>query len=94
MNKSSRAKKKKTARPPARTREPGARYRIEPMLTAKEVGAMIGVVDRTLDRWMKEGIFPLPDVQIHRFRRWRRQTIVAWMRSAGRRIVATRAKAK
>jgi predicted DNA-binding transcriptional regulator AlpA len=46
----------------------------KPFLTSVEVGAILGVTDRTVRAWAGQGIFPRP-VKIGGVVRWRRADI-------------------
>lgn len=53
------------------------------LLTGDEVANLLRVNRRTLQRYTKSGLVPAPDLTIQRFPRWKKETILAWLRSQG-----------
>ena len=49
--------------------------------SAAEVCSSLGIVGRTLDRWLRAGTFPQPDLVAGTRRLWRASTIRAWLAS-------------
>ena len=54
------------------------------LLSRKEIAARVNAHIKTVARWIKEGRLPPPDFEIEGFRRWRRDTIDAWILLRGR----------
>lgn len=52
------------------------------LLPARAVWERYNVTDRTLDRWLKAGIFPRPDRVINNRRYWRTATVESFDREA------------
>lgn len=52
---------------------------IEPLLTVKDIAAILGVGKRTLQSWLAGGQLPQADVRVGKTRRWRRETIMQWI---------------
>ena len=67
--------------PPSTESAPPAKL----LLNIAEVAALLGLAERTLWRWVSSHTFPTPDVSLgKRIRRWRPETIQAWVAAGGR----------
>ncbi len=53
-------------------------------LRPKDLETVIGVDERTIQRWRSSGKFPKPDIAIGRTLLWRVETIKAWLERGGR----------
>jgi predicted DNA-binding transcriptional regulator AlpA len=60
---------------------------MKPYLNSVQVGAYLGVTDRTIRNWVGQGVFP-PPVKIGGVARWRRVDIDAHMMAAAARALA------
>lgn len=49
--------------------------------TIKQVGKVLQVSARTIDRWIKEGKFPKSTVTIHKTRRWNSKLVEQFLLS-------------
>ena len=49
------------------------------LMSIAEISKALGIGIRTLWRWVSSGQFPKPDLSIGRVRRWKVETIQAWI---------------
>jgi predicted DNA-binding transcriptional regulator AlpA len=57
---------------------------LEPLLTMSDLGRILAVERRTIDRLRSAGKLPPPDLILGRMPRWRRSTIDGWISRGGR----------
>jgi len=50
------------------------------MLTYADLAAMLNMGERTVRRWVAEGVLPPPDLRLRGVIRWRPATIEQWLR--------------
>lgn len=55
---------------------------IEPLLTVRDVAAILKVSERTIRYWRSQGVMPEPDVVLKSTIRWRTATIDRWLDTA------------
>ena len=48
------------------------------LMAPREVADFFRVTVRTLNRWIDQGVFPGPAVQVGKVRRWWRRDVTAW----------------
>lgn len=51
------------------------------MLKPEDVAGMLNIGQRTLWRWLAQGLIPQPDLRMERTIRWRPATIDKWLSS-------------
>ena len=56
------------------------------LMGPKGVATTLNIGQRTLWRWISIGVFPPPDISIGaKVRRWRRESVLAWIEEQSRR---------
>lgn len=56
---------------------------LEPLLSVRDVAAVLGCTRRTVERLRSSGKFPGPDLRVGRMPRWRRETLTRWITEGG-----------
>jgi hypothetical protein len=56
---------------------------IEPLLRKRDIGAILRVDIRTLERMLSSGRMPKPDMYLRRAPRWKPETIRQWIDQGG-----------
>lgn len=50
------------------------------LLNAEQVGKAFNVIPETIHKWVRQGIFPPPDIKFEkRFSRWKYHTLIEWI---------------
>lgn len=57
----------------------------KPRLGPSEIAILLGISERTLTRWVKQGRFPKP-VTFGHARHWDEATVEAWMEAARKEV--------
>lgn len=55
----------------------------EPLLSVRDVAAVLGCARRTVERLRSAGKFPGPDVRVGKLPRWRPETLNRWIEAGG-----------